>query len=200
MVDTFAIASSKFEAVAMLAVPSAAAAALSGLSLLPAAVVFSPIFSVTSPIFSSDILLCFAAASKSFKRCSVLAISLCNPLYCSSLTSPRSNCCCTCFSASFKVSNFSFVLPIASFNIFCFWANSSVFVGSSLSSLSTSRNSFCKELHELLTPESALDSLVVSPPISIVIPLILPATYYAPFWFLIFSRIFLRSGLVCVIL
>ena len=187
-------------AIALAALPALSSTVSNTFAAVSILLTLFAVSSAAFPVFSNSLLLSSACFSKLPSLISVEAISLCNALYCSSDTSPFSSCSCTCFSASFKVSNFSFVLPIASFNIFCFWANSSVFVGSSLSSLSTSRSSFCKELHELLTPESALDSLVVSPPISIVIPLILPATYYAPFWFLIFSRIFLRSGLVCVIL
>ena len=136
---------------------------------------FSAVSSAASATPSSSLLLSCACCSKSPSLISVDAISLCSARYCSSLTSPFSNCSCTCFSASFSVSNFSFVLPIASFRIFCFCAKSSVFEGSSFNNLSTSLNSFCKELHELFTPESALDNLVVSPPISMVIPLIFPA-------------------------
>lgn len=60
----------------------------------------------------------------------------------------------------------------------CFCANNSVFVGSSLSSFSTSFSWFCVSLIVQLTDSSALFSFVVSPPISTVMPAILLAMFH----------------------
>ena len=120
-----------------------------------------------------------AVAFRSFNFCSVVMISRCNSRYCCSDTSPFSNCACTCFSASFSTSSLFAVSCILSLSICCFCASSSVFVGSSSSSLFTVLSSFCKFTLSPLASERALDSFVVFPPISMVIPfmLLLPAIF-----------------------
>ena len=60
-------------------------------------------------------------------------------------------------------------------NIFCFWTTSSVLEGSSFRSLLTSFSPDCVPLIDLFTLSSALESFVVSPPISTVMPWILDA-------------------------
>lgn len=59
--------------------------------------------------------------------------------------------------------------------IFCFWTTSSVLEGSSFRSLLTSFSPDCVPLIDLFTLSSALESFVVSPPISTVMPWILDA-------------------------
>ena len=127
---------------AILAVPIPVIAAVTGRSFFPSAVDFSPIFPAASPTFSSAEFPLSAASFRFFNSASVFITSLCNALYCSSDTSPRSNCCCTCSSAFFKTSSFSEVAETASFRRVCFCANNSVFFGSSFRAFSTSFNSF----------------------------------------------------------
>ena len=185
MVFTLAIASSKLLAIVPAAVPTPIIAVVAGSIFLPKLVETSPIFPNASPTFSSVILFSFAWFSNDFKAFSVAIISLCTALYCSSVASPFWNCSCTCASAVFRTSNLSFVSEIAFFNKVCFCANNSVFFGSNFNSLFTSFSSFCVLLAFLSTPDNAFSSLVVSPPNSIVIPLILPPlcfpTSSAPF-------------------
>ena len=73
------------------------------------------------------------------------------------------------------VVSFSLVASMASFSIRCFWVTASVLEGSSFKSLLTSFSSDCVVLMDLLTPSSVLESFVVSPPISTVMPAILDA-------------------------
>ena len=81
-----------------------------------------------------------------------------------------------CSATVFRVANFSLVSPTASARSFCFCASSSVFPGSSFNNLSTSFSCCCVLLICPLTPFRAVCNLVVSPPISTVIPMILLAT------------------------
>lgn len=64
---------------------------------------------------------------------------------------------------------------ITMLSIFCFWTTSSVLEGSSFRSLLTSFSPDCVPLIDLFTLSSALESFVVSPPISTVMPWILDA-------------------------
>lgn len=80
-----------------------------------------------------------------------------------------------CSAAVFRVTSLSLVASMASFSIRCFWVTASVLEGSSFSSLLTSLSPACVVLMDLLTPSSALDNFVVSPPISTVMPAILDA-------------------------
>ena len=97
-------------------------------------------------------------------------ISLRQASYCCWVTEPffkpASIWSCTDFS---WVSLF-FVSPTADFKSSCFWARSVVFVGSSFKSLFTSFSWDYVFRISLLTPESAFERPVVSPPISTVIP------------------------------
>ena len=125
------------------------------------------------PNSSMAVSVCLAASSKFASSTSVLPSSLFNALYCSSETSPFLNCSCTWLSAFFRISSFSLVSEIASVKRACFCANISVLVGSIFKSLFTSLSSTCVPFTFLSTLPRALSSFVVSPPISIVIPLIL---------------------------
>ena len=169
------------------AAPSAASPSFPNFSLkVPA---FSSAFFNSSPERADDfpnsstaLSVCLAASSKSSNSRLVFSISLFNARYCSSETSPLWNCSCTCLSAVFRISSFSLVSSMASLKSVCFCARASVFLGSILRSLFTSLSSAWVFLTFPFTPESAFSSLVVSPPISIVIPFIpLFATVSAPF-------------------
>ena len=98
-------------------------------------------------------------------------ISLFRASYCSWEIFPSANCCCACCSAVFKVSSFSFVLSISSASAFCFCCNNSTFVGSSFSRLFISFSCACVVFICEFTFLSEFCSPVVSPPISIVSPL-----------------------------
>ena len=113
-----------------------------------------------------------ASFSYRLSAASAETISRCSARTCSSDTSPRLNCSCTCFSAVFKVFKRSAVFSIACDRISCFWASRSVLPGSSLSSLLTSLSSPDRSMDLDTTFSSAFPSLVVSPPISTVMPLI----------------------------
>ena len=161
-----------------LAAVSAFSASPSRLSLNDPA--FSSAFFSSSPERPEDfpncsmaVSVCLAASSKLASSTSVLPSSLCNALYCSSDTSPFLNCSCTWLSAFFRISSFSLVSEIASDKSACFCANISVLVGSIFKSLFTSLSSTCVPFTFLSTFPRALSNLVVSPPISMVIPLIL---------------------------
>ena len=79
--------------------------------------------------------------------------------------------------------SFSLVASMASLSIFCFWTTSSVLEGSSFRSLLTSFSPDCVPLIDLFTLSSALESFVVSPPISTVMPWILDAIWMTTsFW------------------
>ena len=136
----------------------------------------SPESSAAFPNCSIVLSVCLAASSKSANSRLVFSISRFNARYCSSETSPRANCACTWLSAFFKISNFSLVSEIASVKSVCFCVSASVFLGSIFKSLFTSLSSTCVLLTSLFTPDNALSSLVVSPPISMVIPFMLFAT------------------------
>ena len=96
-----------------------------------------------------------------------------DPTYITNHNNARSLICCC--AAVFKVASFSLVASMASFSIFCFWTTSSVLEGSSFRSLLTSFSPDCVPLIDLFTLSSALESFVVSPPISTVMPWILDA-------------------------
>lgn len=77
--------------------------------------------------------------------------------------------------SSWNIAKSVLVASMASFSIFCFWTTSSVLEGSSFRSLLTSFSPDCVPLIDLFTLSSALESFVVSPPISTVMPWILDA-------------------------
>ena len=156
--------------------PKAVIPAVTGSIFWPAAVALSPIVPNVSPTFASVELLAFAWASRLLSSASVAITSRLIARYCSSDASPFLNCCSTWASAVFKTSNFSFVSPTAFVSNCCFCAKSSVFLGSNFKPFSTSFNSLLVLLRSLFTPFNAVCSFVVSPPISIVIPLMLLAT------------------------
>ena len=81
----------------------------------------------------------------------------------------------SCLSASFSVSSFSFVSLIALPRSSCFCRRSSVLPGSIFSSLLTSFSWLWVSFRDLSTPRSASCSFVVSPLISMVMPLMFPA-------------------------
>ena len=126
-------------------------------------------------MLSSIFLLLLAWLARLCSFCSVAMIWRCSFSYSCRLNSPFLNCSCAFASACLSASSFVLVSVIASLSNRCFCASSSVFLGSSFNSLSTSFNCFCVLLISLLMPPSALDSPVVSPPISTVMPLMLPA-------------------------
>ena len=148
---------------------------------LPASFSASPASSAafsTSSMGSSSMLsirfwVSLASPCSRFSACSVAMISRCRPLYCASVASPLANCACTCFSASRKASSFSSVLSMESLRSSYFCRSNSVLPGSIFKSRSTSFSWDWVDLISLLTPERALDSPVVSPPISTVMPWIL---------------------------
>ena len=162
-----------------------ALAAVSAFSASPARLslndpAFSSAFFSSSPERPEDfpncsmaVSVCLAASSKSSSSRLVFSISRFNARYCSSDTSPFLNCSCTWLSAFFRISSFSLVSAMASFKSVCFCARASVFFGSTFKSLFTSLNSAWVLRTSLFTPDRALSSFVVSPPISIVIPFIL---------------------------
>lgn len=106
------------------------------------------------------------SCSKFFSSCSVAMISRCHASYCCWVTdpffSPASIWSCTDFSCV----SFSFVSETACCKSFCFCSSRVVFVGSNFRSLPTSFNWLWVFRISLLTPESALERPVVSPPIS----------------------------------
>ena len=175
---TLAMALSKSAAVFTAATPRPVTAAEATEICFPAFVMLSPAFSNLSPaaaIFSNVTLVVAACSCRRLSSCSVSTISRWRASYLSCPSSPRSSCSFACFCASFRVSSFSLVEAMASFRSFCFWVNSSVFVGSSFKRRSTSFNADCVVFMELLTPFKAFSRPVVSPPISTVIPFILLA-------------------------
>ena len=175
---TLAMALSKSAAVFTAATPRPVTAAEATETFLPALVMLSPAFSNFSPAtasFSSDTLVVAACSCRRRSSCSVSMISRWRASYLSCPSSPRSSCSLACFCASFRVSSFSLVEEMASFRSFCFWVSSSVLLGSSFSRRSTSLSSLCVVLIALFTPFRAFSRPVVSPPISTVMPLILPA-------------------------
>ena len=160
------------------AAPTPAMAADTTVIFLPTPAMESPTFSIlppTSSIFARVVLVLAACASSDLSVCSVSWISRWSASYCCWVISPFWSCSLACPAASFSVSSFSFVWAMASFRSFCFWVTSSVLDGSSFSSFSTSFSCVWVFLISLLTPDSADDSFVVSPPISTVIPWILDA-------------------------
>ena len=162
-------------------VPSPASSAASPRS--SAASLSSPISSLASPEFCAA---CSAASPRSsvasaavsswesyrFSSISVAAISRCNAANCSCEIFPSPSCFSACTAASFSVPSFSSVLLIACVSNSCFWASISVLVGSSFSSFSTSFSCACVEVMDLFTSCRDSESCVVSPPISMVNPLI----------------------------
>ena len=139
--------------------------------LLPTSFNFSPV----AEIFCNAVADWFACSSNLFNSFSVSIISLCRASYWSLEIVPSFNAFSACSAAVFKVSSFSLVSLTASPSNLCFCAKSSVLAGSSLSSFSTSLSCACVFLISVLTPFNAVWSFVVSPPISMVIPLILDA-------------------------
>ena len=157
-----------------------------------------PLISMVIPFFRASAVssACFL---NPFRVCSVFVISLCSARYCSSDTSPRANCSCTCFSASFSTSSCFPVFSICCVSSFCFCSSNSVFLGSNFRSLLTSFSSLVRSWLPSPAFFSSPCSFVESPSISIVIPLIVLFPIYFPS-FPYFSLSFLLSGFVCVIL
>ena len=116
-----------------------------------------------------------ACSCRDLRFCSVSTISRWSASYWSCVILPSASCWLACSAAVFKVVSFSLVASMASFSIRCFWVTASVLEGSSFRSLLTSFSSDCVVLMVLLTLSSALESFVVSPPISTVMPAILDA-------------------------
>ncbi len=146
--------------------------------VVPTPEILSPRFFKSSPtaaIFCTATADWFACSSRLFSRSSVSMISLCKPSYCSWVISPFASASFACSAAAFRVSSFSFVSRTASARSRCFCASSSVLLGSSFKSRSTSRSCDCVVRISPFTPFSAAVSFVVSPPISTVIPCILDA-------------------------
>ena len=176
---TFDIAESKSEAVFTAAVPRAVTPAVTGRSFSPAPDILPPAFWRTcpaSPILASSEFAFFASVSSLFSSFSVSTISRCKASYCCCEMSPFARAVFACSAAVFSVASLSFVAEMLSARSFCFCESSSVFFGSSFRSFSTSFSCDWVFLMFLFTPSKALDSLVVSPPISTVMPLILFAT------------------------
>ena len=132
-------------------------------------------FSPASSILASVALVVAAWSCKDRRFCSVSTISRWRASYCCWVISPLASCSLACCAAVFKVASFSLVASMASLSIFCFWTTSSVLEGSSFRSLLTSFSPDCVPLIDLFTLSSALESFVVSPPISTVMPWILDA-------------------------
>ena len=174
---TLDIAESKSAAVLTAAVPTAAIGTVTCVvKVVPTSAILSPAFSSISPAspsFTKAVREFSASRWRFCSSCSVSMISRWRASYCSCEMSPFARAVFACSAAVFRVSSFSLVAVTASARSFCFCDSSSVLVGSSFSSFSTSLSCVCVFLMFLLTPSSAFDSLVVSPPISTVIPLIL---------------------------
>ena len=133
------------------------------------------------PIPSNSSLVFFNVDCSASKRLSVLNNSRWNALYWSAPISPRSNWAWTCACASFSVFNFAEVLAICSVRISCFCVSNSTLDGSNFNIRSTCFNSLWRSRLVLFAVSKAFVSLVVSPPISMVIPLILfVAIIFAP--------------------
>ena len=167
---------SKSAAVLTAEVPTAVIPAVTGSIFFPAFVIVCPVFLTFSPacaILTTAVWEFFACVSRFFNAFSVSTISNCSASYLSFPSSPLASCVLANLSASFKAANFSFVFSIPSCNSSYFCCSRVVFVGSNFKSLLTSRNDVCVLLSDFSTPLNALSSPVVSPPISIVIPLIL---------------------------
>ncbi len=139
----------------------------------PASCIFLPTCSAVSPVS----LNCFSNFESS---CSALTTSRWKARYCSSFISPLRNCSLTCSWAARRRSSFSRLFSTASARSFWRWANKSVLPGSSFRRRSTCLSSDWTSRVFLFTSSRALLSFWVSPPISIVIPLILPAISSPP--------------------
>ena len=137
-------------------------------TLPPTSLIFSPAACILEPSTDAADADC---DSRLFSFCSVSMISLCRASYFSCPISSG----VTFSEASLSACRRAFVSSIAFFSIPCFCVSSSVLDGSSLSSLFTSLRDDCVLLRLESTFLSDCSSFVVSPPISIVIPLILPA-------------------------
>ena len=178
MAETLLISWSKSAAVLTAAVPKPVTAAVTGKNFLPTPSTAEPtvcIFSPTASILARVVLVTAACSCRDLRFCSVSTISRWSASYCSCVILPSASCWFACSAAVFKVVSFSLVASMASFSIFCFWVTASVLEGSSFRSLLTSLSPACVVLMDLLTPSSALDNFVVSPPISTVMPAILDA-------------------------
>ena len=127
-------------------------------------------FSPAAPIFCKATEDCSACRSRSRRACSVSAISLCKASYWLREISPFARASFACCPASLNASSFSLVSPTAWARSLCFCAISSALPGSSFNSLFTSFNCACVSRISLFTFESAVESFVVSPPISTIIP------------------------------
>ena len=176
--ETLLISASKSAAVFTAAVPRPVTAAVTGRNFLPTFSTEEPRFCNFSPassILARVALVVAACSCRDFRFCSVSAISRWRASYCCWVISPLASCSLACCAAVFKVASFSLVASMASLSIFCFWTTSSVFEGSSFRSLLTSFSPDCVPFIDLFTPSSALESFVVSPPISTVMPWILDA-------------------------
>ena len=170
------MAASKSAPVLTATVPSAVIPAVTGSSFSPAPEILSPTFCMTSPaapIFANAVLVLSASVCRFRSSCSVSMISRWRASYCSCVMSPFARAVFACSAAVLRVSSFSLVEVTASASSLCFWESSSVLDGSSFSSFSTSFSCVWVLLMFLLTLSSALESLVVSPLISTVMPLIL---------------------------
>ena len=176
---TWLMAESKSAAVFTAAMPRPPTAVEIGMIVFPTPAIEFPRFSILPPISSilaRAVLVVAASCWSRFNSCSVSMISRWRASYLSCPKSPFSSCSFACACACFKASSFSFVDEIASFSNFCFCVRSSVLAGSSFSSLLTSFKALWVWVMDELTLFKALSSPVVSPPISIVMPLILLAT------------------------
>ena len=118
--------------------------------------------------------------SRDLRACSVSIISRLRASYCSWEILPSARAWSACFCASFKEVNLFFVSSKVCPNSLCFCEISSVLPGSSLRSLLTSRSSDWVCFISVLTCFKAVCNLVVSPPISTVIPFILFANISPP--------------------
>ena len=178
MAATRLIPESKSEVILTAAVPRAVTPADTGMRAFPTPETLSPTsfnFPPTSSILRRVVLVFAACSSRDFNFCSVSSISRWRPSYCSWVISPFWSCSLAWDAAVFKVSSLSLVSLMASPRRRCFCARSSVLVGSSFKSFSTSFSWDWVFLISLLTPDKADESFVVSPPISTVIPWILEA-------------------------
>ena len=179
------MAESKSAEVLTAAAPRPATAADAGITAFPAFVIELPTFSnffPASSILERTLLVVSASLCKRCSSCSVSMISLCKASYLSWPSVPFSSCCFACSWAVFRASNFSFVAEMASFSSFCFWVTRFVLAGSSFRSLLTSFSCDWVFFIVELTFFRALSSPVVSPPISTVMPFILPpAMILTPF-------------------
>ena len=162
--------------------PIAAIGAVTPLVMaVPTLVILSPALVMVSPTSLHFELVVFSCPSRDLSWFSVFIISRVSASYLSCPMSPLARASFACSCDVFSVSNFFFVLSTDSASTLCFWAIKSELPGLNLREVFISLSSLLRSLEFLFTSFKALSNLVVSPPISIVIPFIFPAIFSPAF-------------------